>query len=145
MGCGGNANARTVEMPKTLTIHGNVLDSQTRALMAICELSGTAYIPNKIDNLKGENTQSRYLAINPTGHIPMLEDGMFKVLGGNHIIFVYLSKAKSAIAAKLMQPDMELKIKGILGWYQAKMSVPSQQLFRMMYQPTAFNAKPTSV
>ena len=124
MGCGGNSNARPVEIPKNLTIFGNILDTQTRSLMCICDKANQTYIFNKIDTLKGENKQSRYLAINPTGHIPMIEEGMYKVLGGNHIIFVYLCKSKSNIAQRLMPTEHEQKIKGILGWYQAKMSTP---------------------
>ena len=37
------------------------------------------------------------MAVNPTGHIPMIEEGAFKVLGGNHIIYVYLCKSKGGI------------------------------------------------
>lgn len=98
MGCGGNANARPVEVPKNLTIFGSILDTQTRSLVAICDKAGQTYIFNKIDTLKGENKQTRYISINPTGHIPMIEEGMFKVLGGNHIIYVYLCKSKANIA-----------------------------------------------
>ena len=72
----------------------------------------------------------------------MIEEGMFKVLGGNHIIYVYLCKSKANISQKLMQPELDTKIKGILGWHQAKMATPGMQLFRMLYEPTAFPAKP---
>jgi len=38
MGCGGNSSARPkVERPMDLTLHGNVLDNQSRAIMTICE------------------------------------------------------------------------------------------------------------
>ena len=68
---------------------------------------------------------------------------MFKVLGGNHIIYVYLCKSKANIAQRLMPAEVEQKIKGILGWYQAKMATPGQQLFRLLYEPSAFTNKPT--
>ena len=135
MGCGGNANARQVEMPKSLTFFGNILDTQTRSLMGICDKAGEKYILNKIEPLKNDNTATRYLSVNPTGHIPMIEEGMFKVLGGNHIIFVYLCKSKANVQQKLMPAEMDMKIKGILGWYIAKMYTPGQQLFRMLYDP----------
>jgi glutathione S-transferase len=47
---------------------------------------------NSIDFIKQANQDVRYTAINPTGHIPMIEEGQFKVLGGNHVIYVYLCK-----------------------------------------------------
>jgi len=75
MGCGGNANARAVEIPKNLTIFGSILDTQTRSLMTICDKSKQVYIFNKIDTLKGDNKATRYVSINPTGHIPMIEEG----------------------------------------------------------------------
>jgi len=111
--------------------------------MAICEKAGETYKLNKIEPLKGDNKNVRYLSINPTGHIPMIEDGMFKVLGGNHIIFVFLCKSKANISQKLMPAELDLKIKGILGWHQAKMLVPGQQMFRILYEPSAFASPPS--
>ena len=90
-------------MPKNLTIYGNICDSQTRSLMAICDKANEKYILSKIDPIKGEHIQTRYLAVNPTGHIPMIEEGMFKVLGGNHIIFVYLTKSKGTMSSLMPQ------------------------------------------
>ena len=60
---------------------------------------------NKIDPIKNENVGERYLAINPTGHIPMIEDGTYRVFGGNHIIFVYICKSKTTIGSKLLPTD----------------------------------------
>ena len=112
--------------------------------MMICNKANVTFIPNKIDTLKGDNKQTRYLSINPTGHIPMLEEGMFKVLGGNHVIYIYLAKSKSKISELLMPAEMEQKVKAIIGWHQAKMATPAQQIFRILYDPSAFPTKPTS-
>jgi glutathione S-transferase len=111
--------------------------------MAMCDKAKQTYIFNKIDPLKGDNRSTRYVSINPTGHIPMIEEGQFKVLGGNHIIFVYLWKSKAVISQLLAPTDNEQKVKGMIGWHQAKMSTPGQQLFRMLYEPTAFSSKPS--
>ena len=142
MGCGGNSSARPVQIPKNFTIHGNILDTQTRSMMAMCEVSGTKYILNSIEPLKGDNSATRYLAINPTGHIPMLEEGFFKVLGGNQLIYIFMVKNKSSIAEKLYPEDLEPKIKSIIGWHHAKMSTPGQQMFRMFCDSTAFPNPP---
>ena len=143
MGCGGTGGARgQVELPKNLTIFGHIMDSQTRSLMGICDKAGVKYIFNKIDTIAGDNKQARYLSINPTGHIPMIEEGHFKVLGGNHIILIFLCKSKSHIGDKLMPSSDEQKIKGILGWYHAKMFTPGNQIFRMFYETKAFPVPP---
>ena len=108
MGCGGNSNQRGgVEMPKPLTIHGHIMDNSTRSLMAVCDKAEIKYQHNKIDPIKNENIGERYLAVNPTGHIPMIEHGLYKILGGNSVIFVYLGKANATVGSKLLAPDME--------------------------------------
>lgn len=60
--------------------------------MGSCLHSGVKIQLNKIDILKKEHQTPKYLAINPTGHIPMIEEGQYKVMGGNHIIYVYICK-----------------------------------------------------
>ena len=73
----------------------------------------------------------------------MIEEGTFKVLGGNHIIYVFLCKSKSNVGNKLLPQELENKVKGILGWYQAKMQVPGQQMFRMQTEPGLFGGSPS--
>ena len=75
MGCNTQAGGRQVDLPKNLIIHGNVVDKQTRSIMAACAISGQALEFNMIDTFAGANKTKRYLEINPTGHIPMIEDG----------------------------------------------------------------------
>jgi len=124
MGCGSNSNARQVDIPKNLMIHGSVIDNQTRSLMAACAYSNQQFNLQEIDTLKGENRQPRYLQVNPTGHIPLIEDGPYKVLGGNHLVYVYICKSKSQVGSKLMPQELEGKIKGVIGWNIAKMMTP---------------------
>ena len=88
-----------------------------------CNHSGKTFNWNTIDFVKGGNTDPRFLAINPTGHIPMIEEGQFKILGGNHVIFVFLCKNSGMVGQKLFPSELENKIKGVMGWHQAKMQV----------------------
>lgn len=41
-----------------------------------------------------------------------------------------------------MPAENEQSIKGILGWYQAKLFTPSQQIFKILYEPSAFSSPP---
>jgi hypothetical protein len=53
--CGGGAtNAPAIEKPKNLTIYGNVLDNQSRTLMALCNLANIKPIIIDIDYLNPE-------------------------------------------------------------------------------------------
>ena len=126
MGCGGNSNIRQVELPKELTIYGNILDSQTRSLKICAEISGKNFKFNNVDFLKPGPKFNEYLAINPLGTIPMVEEGNFRIFGGSNIIYIFLCKNSQAIGSKLMPAISEQKIRGILGWHLAKMYQPSQ-------------------
>ena len=54
----------------------------------------------------------------------MLEDGLDKIFGGNNLIYVYLCKKNPKINNLMMPADQEIAIKGMLGWYQARLLVP---------------------
>ena len=94
--------------------------------MACCKFSEVKFVMNSINFLAGDNRNKNYVSINPTGHIPMIEEGPYKVLGGNHLVYIYLCKSKSSIASKLMPTEVEQKVKGVIGWNIAKMMTPCQ-------------------
>ena len=81
--------------------------------------------------------------VNPTGHFPFIEERDYRVLGGNHVVYIFLCKNNSAIGSMLLPAADEQKIKGIIGWEQAKMAMPTQQIFKMQYQTHVFSQKPT--
>ena len=140
---GANQNVRPVEIPKEFTIHGHILDNTSRSLKAACLYSGKQFNFNSIDFIKGENSDNRFTNINPTGHIPMIEEGQFKILGGNHIIFVFLCKNSAIVGQKLFHMELDQKIKGVIGWHQAKMQVPGQQIFKMICMSEKYRLKNT--
>jgi glutathione S-transferase len=102
MGCGGNSNIRQVELPKELTIYGNILDSQTRSLKVCAEVGGKNFKFNNVDFLKPGQKFNEYLTKNPLGSIPMIEEGNFRIFGGSNIIYIFLCKNSQAIGSKLM-------------------------------------------
>ena len=60
------------------------------------------------------------------GVIPMIEDGPYKILGGSNEIYYYLCKSKGSVAAKMMPPELEEKVKSVMAWHAATMAVPLQ-------------------
>ena len=146
MGCGGNSTARPrVEAPKALTLHGNILDNQSRAIMTICRYCSVTYALVPVDSSKPQSMEE-YKKKNPSGHLPMLEHRDFQVYGGNHLIFVYLAKAEPTIGNTLLNtgndPELEHNIKAAIGWYLAKVMNPCQQFSKLKLDPTSSaNAK----
>ena len=54
----------------------------------------------------------------------MVEDGHFRAVGGDVVIYAFVCKNQTLIGQKVMPTDLEFKAKAILGWHQAKMYWP---------------------
>ena len=75
------------------------------------------------------------------GMIPMIEEGLYRVHGGNYVMFVYLCKSHSSIKAKMMPVDNEQKVKAALGWYYSKMAGVGDNLYNFCYDQGSFGGK----
>jgi glutathione S-transferase len=82
-----------------------LIDNQTRSLITSCSLSNTPYKFEPYDILKGETKNAKFLAINPTGSIPFIEDGDYRVFGGNMGIYGYICKSKKNIGNKFLPEE----------------------------------------
>ena len=108
-----------------MKIWGNVLEPQTRALMMACSLSDTDHENKAVDLNEKSVKNHEFSKINPTGSFPLIEHGVFRVLGGSHVVFIFLCKSHQNIGNELLPEAKEVKIKGMLGWQQAKLSIPT--------------------
>ena len=80
MGCGGST---TVDRTGGgLNIYGDFFNPDTRTILAVVDIAGVSYNFNLVDHLAKENTKEPYTSVNPTGQIPMISQGGFKILGG---------------------------------------------------------------
>ena len=86
MGCGPSTPASIERLPGSgrLTVYGDHFNSDTRALLGILKVSGVPHQFEKISLLQEQNKQPSYLAQNPSGQIPMITEGQFKIIGGGN-------------------------------------------------------------
>lgn len=89
-------------------------------------MSNTEHENRPVDlNEKGVKN-AEFNKINPTGSFPLIEHQMFRVMGGSHVVFIFLCKSHQNIGKALLPESKEVKIRGMLGWEQAKLSIPTQ-------------------
>ena len=69
--------------------------------MSICSLAQVGIVNKPVD-FRGNTMQLK--DVNSTGHIPMIEEGLDKIFGGNNLIYIYLCK-KHPKLEKLMLPS----------------------------------------
>lgn len=71
----------------------------------------------EIDTLKGDHKGPSYLAVNPTGGIPMITDGGYKVLGGSQVLLNYLCNSQQRIKDKLYPQELRNEIEKHFSWF----------------------------
>jgi maleylacetoacetate isomerase len=75
-------------------------------------LKGLAYEPVPVDLLKGEQRQDEYLAVNPQGLVPMLEDGRARV-GQSLAIIDYLERTHPEPPLLPADPPGEARVRSL--------------------------------
>ena len=118
MGCGGSKE-NTLDRPGSgkLTVWGDYFNSDTRTILSIINIAGVPYSLEEVDQFKGDHKKDSYLAINPSGQIPMITEGSFKILGGNNIFLIYLCNSHQRIKDKLYPVETRVEIEKHLSWF----------------------------
>lgn len=142
MGC-SNAKENTLERPGSgkLTVWGDYFNADTRTILAILYMAGVPHAMEEVDQFKGDHKKESYLAQNPSGQIPMITEGGFKILGGNNIFLIYLCNSHQRIKDRLYSNDCKADIEKHLAWFQSRMKPTSARLVKMIVQPQAFGEK----
>lgn len=82
--------------------------------------------------------------MNPSGQIPMLTEGHFKILGGSNIFLIYLCNSQQRIKDKLYSQENRGEIEKHLAWFQSRMKPTSTRLIKMIVNPKALGEKAPS-
>ena len=147
MGC-SNGKQETLERPGInggrLTVWGDHFNSDTRTILSILKVAGVLHNLEEVDQFKGDHKKESYLAQNPSGQIPMITEGSFKILGGNNIFLIYLCNSHEQIKRKLYPDESKVDIEKHLAWFQSRMKPTSTRLIKMIVQPQAFGDKAPS-
>ena len=138
MGCGGSKNSGldTIERPRTalksqgnkIAVWGDYFDVETRTLLAILQMTDTPYIFNELDTLKEEHMKEPYFSENPTGNIPMMIQGQFKVIGESGISIGFLASTNSRIRDELLPAEVMRESETLLAWYQGRLKPIAERL-----------------
>ena len=112
---------------KKITLYGNIIDGPSRQIMCILDKCQIDYTLNKIEHLTSppDNLSSGYKNTNPAGDIPMISEGSYKLMGGDLQVLFYIVNSKAQIK-DLLFPNNDVKIKSMIGWYNAKMTSPGK-------------------
>lgn len=121
MGCSGSKE-NTLDRPGLagsgkLTVWGDYFNSETRTVLAILQIAGVPHSLEEIDQFRGDLKKESYLAQNPSGQIPMITEGLFKILGGSNTLMAYLCNSQQRIKDKLYPLEARQEIEKHLAWF----------------------------
>jgi len=146
MGCGGSKdnNLGAARFSSRLTVYGDHFNSDTRTLLGILKISRVSHAFEKVNMLNEEHRKEAYLAQNPSGQIPMVTEGQFKIIGGGNTLINYLVNAHKQIADQLHPEEQRGDIEKYLNWFQSKMRPETQRLIRMIVPAKVLGGNPAS-
>ncbi|MEX0302993.1 MAG: glutathione S-transferase family protein [Leisingera sp.] len=78
-------------MSNTIRIHGFPLSGHSHRVELFASLTGIAHEVITVDLAAGEHKQPPFLALNPAGQVPVVEDGS-TVISDSNAILVYLAR-----------------------------------------------------
>lgn len=78
-------------MQNAITIHGFPLSGHSHRVELFASIAGINYELNTINLAAGEHKQAAYLALNPDGQVPTIEDGE-EAISDSSAILVYLAR-----------------------------------------------------
>ena len=78
-------------MSKPIRIHGFPLSGHSHRVQLFASLTGIPHENVLVDLAAGEHKTPEFLALNPAGQVPVLEDGEV-VLSDSNAILVYLAR-----------------------------------------------------
>ena len=72
-----------------------------------CKLGTEDYDYHEIDLNEKTTKNGPFLKVNPSGTIPFVEEGQFKVLGGSYHVYIFLCKNASNVGKLLLPEELD--------------------------------------
>ena len=69
---------------------------------------------------------------NPSGQIPTITEGQYKIIGGGNTHVQYLVNSHDLVAQHLYPEALRSEVEKFLNWFQSKMRPETQRLVRMI-------------
>ena len=137
MGCGPSENTTPVPRDQ-ITIWGDYFNQDTRALIAICEMSGVSANFQMVDTFTQKNFDKEYTDLNPNSTVPMITEGPTKIIGDGSSLYFYLVNKHSPVFQKFYAEDQAVDVRMMMGWFQKTMRKTTAKLIRVIVNPKVF-------
>lgn len=134
MGCGPAQpeapSSQKPVAPEGLSIYGDWFNSDTRALVAICEHAGIKHTFELVDTLARKNIEPEYKSLNPSGSIPILTSGVSRVISEGPPLYDWILNTEDAAKKLFHHPEQERDVAAIQRYFFREVRANTSQLIR---------------
>jgi len=118
-----------------LKVYVDMMSQPSRAVLAFCKLNDIPHEVVLTDIAKGLNRTPSYLAINPAGQVPAIEDGDLKLAEG-HAILAYLATTRN-VADHWYPKDVKARaiVNQYLHWHHTQLRYAARLVFTLVLGP----------
>lgn len=102
----------------SFTLYTTTLSANGRKALAVCRQLSLAAEIRTVDVYRGEGQSPAYRAVNPSGKVPALVEGAFRLTESNAIL-LYLSEAHGGFRLSSRDPQRRARIASWLFWESA--------------------------
>jgi glutathione S-transferase len=105
-----------------MKLYGHPYSNAARRVQMLCEECGIPYTYHTVDLTNGEQYQPQYLALNPNGKVPVIDDDGF-VVWESQAIMRYLADKHKADTWYPAEPRARIHVEQWLDWNQTRLGI----------------------
>ena len=118
-----------------LKVYLDPMSQPSRALLSFLLVNNIPHELNKVLISKMQNRSEEFLAINPLGQVPAIDDNGFK-LAGSHSILSYLHDTRGCPDYWYPRdPQKRAEVDSILHWHHTSIRIGSRMFFEKWVKP----------
>ena len=110
--------ADTRPASKKLTLWGDYMKAETKAILTVLQMFAIEHEYNNLDTLKDEHkTSEEFAIVSPIQEVPVITEGSYKIISGPCQFMYYLCNTRSKVKDSLYPKDCERLINRHMAWY----------------------------
>lgn len=110
-----------------MKLYGHPYSNAARRVQMLCEECGIPYTYQTVDLSKAEQYTPEYLALNPNGKVPVIDDDGY-VVWESQAIMRYLADKHKAHSWYPSEPRARIQVEQWLDWNQTRLGVESGKI-----------------
>ena len=130
-------------VPEKIIIYGDYFNQDTRAILAICDISEVNREFVVVDSFKGEQKQAPFKHLNPACSIPLITEGTqenptLKVAGDRNLadLYNYLIDNHVKVSQKLYPAEQGEQIIEMMNWFKKNLRQSTSRLISQALEDT---------